>query len=44
LENLTGRDYLENLGVNVKIIFEMDIRETEWEGVDWINVVQNREQ
>jgi hypothetical protein len=44
LENLKGRDHLEDIGVDGKIILEMDLREIGWEGVDWIHLVQERDQ
>jgi hypothetical protein len=33
LENLKGRDHLEDLGIDGK---RMDLRDIEWKGVDWI--------
>jgi hypothetical protein len=38
LENLNGRDHLEDLGVDGNII---DPREIGWEGEDWIHVAQD---
>jgi hypothetical protein len=34
LENLTGRDNFEDLGVEGEDNIKMDLREIEWEGVD----------
>jgi hypothetical protein len=42
LENKKGRDYSEDLGEDGKII--MDLREIEWEAVDWIHLDQDRDQ
>jgi len=40
VRRLKGRDHFEDLGVNERIIWsKMDLRETEWEGVDWIHLV-----
>jgi hypothetical protein len=41
LENLKGRDHLEDLGIDGKIILEWI---TGWEGVDWMHLVQDRDQ
>jgi hypothetical protein len=44
LENLKGRDHLQDKGIDGKIILGwMDLRETGWEGVDWIHLAQDRE-
>jgi hypothetical protein len=43
LENLKGKDNLEDLGVDGKII-RMDIREVEWKNVDWIHLAQDKGQ
>jgi hypothetical protein len=41
LENLKGRDHLEDLYVdNIRI----NLRETGWEGVDWMHLAQDRDQ
>jgi hypothetical protein len=37
---MKGRNYLEDLGVNGKI----DLTEIGWEGVNWIHLVQDRDQ
>jgi hypothetical protein len=42
LENLKGRDYLEDLRVNGKIT--LYLRETGWVNVDWIHLAQDRDQ
>jgi hypothetical protein len=42
-ENLKGRNHLEELGIDGKII-RMDHREIEWEGVDWMHLAQDRNQ
>jgi hypothetical protein len=34
LENMKRRDHSEDQGINERIIFRMDLREIEWEGVD----------
>jgi hypothetical protein len=38
LENLKGRDHLEDLVVDGKIIFRMGLKEIGWEDVDWMHV------
>jgi hypothetical protein len=43
LENLKGRNHLEDLDVDGKIIF-MHLREVGWEDVDWMHLVQDRSQ
>jgi hypothetical protein len=35
---------LENLGVDGKIIFRVDLKEIGWEGVNWIHLAQDRDQ
>jgi hypothetical protein len=44
LVNLKRRDYLEDLGVDGEIILEGILREIRQEGVDWINLAQDRDQ
>jgi hypothetical protein len=44
LENLTGRDHSEDLGVDGRIILEWILVKKGWEGVDWIHLVQDKEQ
>jgi hypothetical protein len=43
LENQKGRDHSEDLRTDGKII-RMDLRETRWEGVDWMHLAQDRDQ
>jgi hypothetical protein len=43
LGNLKGRDHLEDLSVDGKIILEW-IREIGWEGVDWMHLAQDKDQ
>jgi hypothetical protein len=35
-ESQKGRDHLEDLGINGKIILEVELRDIECEVVDWI--------
>jgi hypothetical protein len=42
LEKLKERDYSEELGIDGKIILEWTL-EKWWEGVDWIDLVQDRD-
>jgi hypothetical protein len=35
---------LEELGVDGRLIFEQILRETDWKGVDWIPLTQDRGQ
>jgi hypothetical protein len=35
------RDHLEDLGVNGRII--IDLQEVEWGGMDWIDMAQDRD-
>jgi hypothetical protein len=35
-ENLKGRDHSEDLGIDGRILLEMYLRETGYDGVDWI--------
>jgi hypothetical protein len=39
-ENLKGREHLEDLGVDRRIILKCIV----WEGVDWIRLAQNRDE
>jgi hypothetical protein len=43
LENLEIRDYLDDLGIFNKT-FKNNVEETEYEVVDYIDVVQDRDQ
>jgi hypothetical protein len=40
--NLTGRDDLGDPGVDGRINFKMDLQEVGREGIDWIEVAQDR--
>jgi hypothetical protein len=42
-ENLKGRDHLEDLSIDGKLILEW-ILGKQWEGVDWMHLVQDRDQ
>jgi hypothetical protein len=42
LENAKGRDHLEDLGADWEDNIRMNLRETGWEGVDWIHLAQDR--
>jgi hypothetical protein len=44
LENLKGRDQLEDLGMDGKINIRIDLREIWWEGLEWIHLAQDRDQ
>jgi hypothetical protein len=44
LGNLKGRDHLEDLNVDEKIILDWILWKTGWEGVDWIHLAQDRDQ
>jgi hypothetical protein len=44
LENLKGRDHLEDLGIDRRIILEWILRDIGWEGVEWIHLGQDRDQ
>jgi hypothetical protein len=37
-ENVKGRDHLEHLGVDGKIILKKDLKERGWEGVNWVHL------
>jgi hypothetical protein len=41
LENLKERGNLGELGIN-RCKVKMELKETGWEGVDWMDLVQNR--
>jgi hypothetical protein len=41
--NVKRRDLSEDQGINGKN-FGMDLRETGWEGVDWMHLAQDRDQ
>jgi hypothetical protein len=43
-ENLKGRDHSEDLGVGEKILLQWILRAIEWEVVDWMYLVQYRDQ
>jgi hypothetical protein len=42
LENLKGKDHSQDLGTAEDII-RMDLSETEWEGVEWLHLAQDRD-
>jgi hypothetical protein len=45
LENLRGRDHSKDIGVRkLKDNIRMDLRERVWGVVDWMHLVQNRDQ
>jgi hypothetical protein len=44
LEDLKGRDHLEDLGIEVEDNIRMALRDIGWEGVDWIHIGQDRYQ
>jgi hypothetical protein len=44
LENVKGRDHLEDLGIDGKIDIRMDLREIGWEGMDGMHLDQERDQ
>jgi hypothetical protein len=42
--NLKERDHLEHLGTGGRVgNVEIDLKEIEWVGVDWINMVVDRD-
>jgi hypothetical protein len=43
LENLKGKDHLEDQGIDGRIIFEQVLRETGWKSVDLMHLVQDRD-
>jgi hypothetical protein len=44
VENLQGKDHLEDQTVDGKLNIIMDLREMGWEGVDWMHLAQDRAQ
>jgi hypothetical protein len=44
LENLQGRDHLEDQGMGEMIILEWILGKIGWEGVGWIHMAQDRDQ
>jgi hypothetical protein len=42
-ENLKGSDYLEDVGIDGKIMLEW-IFGNRWEGLDWMHLAQGRDQ
>ena len=40
---LRERDHLEDLVVDGRIIFQWIFKEQDWEGVDWIDVAQDKD-
>jgi hypothetical protein len=44
LEKLNGRDHLEDLSVYGEDNIRMDLRQIVWEGVDWMQLAQDRDQ
>jgi hypothetical protein len=43
LENLKGRDHLEDLVVDGEDNIRLDHRDIGWEGVDWIHLTEDRD-
>jgi len=43
-KNLKGRDHSEDLGLDERTIFIMDVRDISWEGVNWRHLAQDRDQ
>jgi hypothetical protein len=43
-EILNERDHYENLDVGGKIILRWFLRDIEWDGKDWIDLTQDRDQ
>jgi hypothetical protein len=41
--NLKGRDHLENLGVNGRMILKRILKKTVWYDVDWIDLAQDKD-
>jgi hypothetical protein len=41
-ENLKGRDHSEDLGVDGNILWEWILWETGWEGVNWMQLAQDK--
>jgi len=44
LENLKGRDHLEEVRHREEDNIRMDCKEIGWEDVDWIHLAQDRDQ
>jgi hypothetical protein len=44
LSYLNGRDYLEDLGVDGRIILKPILTKIQWENVDWKHMAQNTNQ
>jgi hypothetical protein len=44
LENLRGRDHLEDLAINGKIILDRMLGKIGWEDVDWMHLSQDNDQ
>jgi hypothetical protein len=42
-ENLKGKCNVEDLDIDGRIRFRMDLRKIGWEGVDWIHLAQDRD-
>jgi len=42
--NLKVRDHAEDLRRRWEYDIRMDLKETGWEGVDWIHLIQDRDQ
>jgi hypothetical protein len=40
LKNLKGRDHSENPGIDEKDNIRMNLRETEWEGMNWMHLAE----
>jgi hypothetical protein len=43
-ESLKGRDHLEDQGIDGRIILKYILKKTGWDGVDWLHLVQDRDQ
>jgi hypothetical protein len=43
-ENLKGRDHSEDRDIDGRIILEWNLKEIWWVGVDWMHLVQDRDQ
>jgi hypothetical protein len=42
LESLKGKDHSEDLDVDGRKLYIIDLKEIRWEGVDWIHLAQDR--